>query len=113
MNGMISCKNCTAQNSLDSTFCKRCGANLPDDEVKLAKEKLEAVVADGYKIFSTGRTDEAMQIAETAVQAHPSSTAGLSLKAMCHERMGQISEALDCHEKVLDIDPDSMIDKIK
>lgn len=113
MNGMISCKNCSAHNSLDSTFCKRCGANLPADDIQQAKEKLEAVVADGYKIFAAGRTDEAMQIAETSVAANPSSTAALSLKAMCHERLGQISEALECHERVLAIDPDSMIDKIK
>lgn len=113
MNGMVSCKNCSAQNSLDSTFCKRCGASLPDDEIQLAKEKLESVVADGYKIFSAGRTDEAMQIAETAVSANPTSTAALSLKAMCHERLGQVAEALECHERVLAIDPDSMIDKIK
>jgi tetratricopeptide (TPR) repeat protein len=113
MNGMVSCKNCTAHNSLDSTFCKKCGATLPDDEIQQAKEKLEAVVADGFKVFNSGRVDEAIQIAETAVRANPLSTSALSLKAMCHERFGQISEALECHERVLEIDPDSMIDKIK
>lgn len=102
-----------AYNSLDSTFCKKCGTSLPADDVKIAKDKLEAVVADGFRIFNSGRTDEAMHIAETAVRANLASTAALSLKAMCHERLGQISEALECHERVLDIDPDSMIDKIK
>ncbi|HWA84051.1 MAG TPA: tetratricopeptide repeat protein [Fimbriimonadaceae bacterium] len=102
-----------AQNSLDSTFCKKCGTTLPDDDLRNAREKLEQAVADGFRIFNAGRTDEAMHIAETAVRANPASTAALSLKAMCHERLGQISEALDCHEKVLEIDPDSMIDKIK
>lgn len=110
---MISCRNCTTQNSLDSTFCKKCGATLPADDVQRAKEKLEAAVGDGYKVFTAGRTDEAMQIAEAAVQSNPNSTAALSLKAMCHERLGQISEALECHERVLALDPDSMIDKIK
>ncbi|HTQ09986.1 MAG TPA: tetratricopeptide repeat protein, partial [Fimbriimonadaceae bacterium] len=99
--------------SLDSAFCRKCGATLSPDDVQQAREKLEAAVQDGFKIFSTGRTAEAMQIAETAVLANPSSTSALSLKAMCHERLGQISEALDCHERVLAIDPDSMIDKIK
>lgn len=113
MNGLISCKNCMAQNSLDSTFCKKCGTTLPDDDLRQAREKLETAVADGFRIFNAGRTAEAMQIAETAVRANPISTAALSLKAMCHERMGQISEALECHERVLEIDPDSMIDKIK
>lgn len=113
MNGMVSCTNCAAQNSLDSVFCKRCGSTLADDDLKQAKDKLEAAVADGFRIFNGGRTDEAMHIAETAVAANPTSTAALSLKAMCHERLGQIAEALECHEKVLDLDPDSMIDKIK
>src|SRR5579862_8728226 len=113
MNGMVSCKSCMAQNSLDSVFCKKCGTNLPADDLQQAREKLEATVADGYKIFSAGRTDEAIQIGEMAVFANPLSTAALSLKAMCHERLGQISEALECHERVLEIDPDSMLDKIK
>jgi len=113
MNGMVSCKSCATPNSLDSAFCKKCGATLPADDVQQAKEKLESAVADGFKVFSGGRTAEAMQIAETAVLANPSSTSALSLKAMCHERLGQISEALECHERVLAIDPDSMIDKIK
>ncbi len=113
MNGMVSCKSCLAHNSLDSTFCKKCGATLPADDLKQAKDKLEAVIADGFKVFSAGRTSEAMQVAETAVLANPSSTAALSLKAMCHERLGQVAEALECHERVLEIDPDSMLDKIK
>lgn len=113
MNGLVSCKNCTTQNSLDSAFCKKCGATLPDDDVRQAKVKLEAAVADGFRIFNAGRTDEAAQIADVAIRANPTSTAALSLRAMCHERVGQIAEALECHERVLEIDPDSMIDKIK
>ncbi|MFI5387064.1 MAG: tetratricopeptide repeat protein [Fimbriimonadales bacterium] len=113
MNGMVSCKNCMAQNSLDSAFCKKCGTTLPADDVQQAKAKLEAAVADGFRIFNAGRTEEAMQVAEVAVRANPSSTAALSLKAMCHERVGQVAEALECNERVLEIDPDSMIDKIK
>lgn len=110
---MVTCKNCSSTNSLDSAFCKKCGAVLPEDEVTAAKEKLELIVADGMKIFSIGRTDEAAQIADQAVATNPHSVAALSLKAMCHERRGEISEAIDCHERVLAIDPDSMIDKIK
>jgi tetratricopeptide (TPR) repeat protein len=113
MNGMVSCKSCMAYNSLDSAFCKKCGTTLAADDIQQAKDKLESVVADGFRIFNSGRTDEAMQMAEAAVSANPTSTAALSLKAMCHERLGQISEALECHERVLEIDPDSMIDKIK
>lgn len=110
---MVTCKNCSSANSLDSAFCKKCGANLPEDEITAARERLELVVADGLKIFSAGRVDEAMQIADQAVAANPHSKAALSLKAMCHERRGEISDAIECHERVLDLDPDSMIDRIK
>ncbi len=110
---MVTCKNCSSTNSLDSAFCKKCGATLPEDELNAAKEKLEQVVADGLKIFAAGRLDEATQIAEQAVSVNPHSKAALSLKAMCHERRGEIGDAIDCYERVLVIDPDSMIDRIK
>lgn len=110
---MVSCKNCNSPNSLDGAFCKKCGATLPDDDIQIAKEKVEAAVAEGYKLLSNGRTDEAMRVSEDALLANPASTRALSLKAMCHERVGQISEALACHERVLELDPDSILDRIK
>lgn len=110
---MVSCKQCSTLNSLDSTFCKRCGAALAIEDIAEASEKLTAMIADGNKLFADGRTEEAMMVAETAVANNPSSPAAISLKGMVHERKGQIAEALECFERVVELNPDSMLDKIK
>ena len=110
---MVSCKQCNTLNSLDSTFCKKCGGSLAQEDIAEATEKLTAMIADGNKLFADGRTDEAMMVAETAVNNNPSSAAAVSLKRMCHERKGQIAEALECFERVVALNPDSMLDKIK
>ena len=110
---MFPCKKCATPNSLDSTFCKHCGEPLPEAEVTEAKAKLDALVAEGDSLFAQGRTQEAMLIAEQAVAANPSSARALSLKGMCHERLGQVAEALDCFERVVEEHPDSALDKLK
>ncbi len=110
---MIACKHCTTHNSLDSVFCRRCGTALAEEEIQEARAKNEALVAEGVRAFNDGKTEEAMTIAQTAVEADPSSATGLALKGMCHERHGQIAEALDAYERIVELNPDSTLDKIK
>lgn len=110
---MVSCKHCSTPNSLDSTFCKRCGTALPAEDVQIAQEKLTALIAEGNTAFNEGKTDEAMAIAESAIASNPSSTAALSLKSLCHERRGELAEALECADLIVDLNPDSELDKIK
>jgi tetratricopeptide (TPR) repeat protein len=110
---MISCKHCTTHNSLDSTFCKRCGTAIPADEIQAGKEKLDALIQEGVHAFNEGRTGEATAIADTAVQNDPSSPQALSLRAMCHERAGELAEAVECYERVVALNPDAAIDRLK
>lgn len=110
---MVSCKQCSTLNSIDSTFCKKCGTTLSPEDIAEASDKLTAMIADGNKLFADGRTDEAMMVAETAVANNPTSAAAISLKGMCHERKGQVAEALECFERVIQLNPDSMLDKLK
>ncbi|HWD37572.1 MAG TPA: tetratricopeptide repeat protein [Fimbriimonas sp.] len=110
---MIPCKHCNTLNSLDSTFCKRCGTGIPEDELTEARAKLEDIVQEGVHALNLGKVDEAMAIADNAVASDPSSVTALSLKASCHERKGQIVEALECAEKVVELNPNSDLDKIK
>ena len=110
---MVSCKHCSTPNSLDSTFCKRCGTALPEEDVLAAQEKLTALIAEGNTAFNEGRTDEAMAVAESACLSNPSSVPALSLKALCHERRGELAEALECADTIVDLNPDSELDKIK
>lgn len=54
-----------------------------------------------------------MAVADAAVVANPSSSAAWSLKTLCHERKLEIAEALECAEKLVELNPDSELDKIK
>lgn len=110
---MIPCKHCNTLNSLDSTFCKRCGTGLPEDELKVARAELEKIVDEGLVALNANKIEEAFAIAESTVASDPSSAKALSLKASCHERRGEIAEALECAEKIVELNPNSELDKIK
>ena len=110
---MVSCKRCITPNSLDSKFCRSCGVALAEEDLELAVAEHESLVGEGYHALNEGRTDEAALIAASAVESNPSSLSALSLRGMCHEREGELAEALACYEKVVDLHPDSALDKIK
>jgi tetratricopeptide (TPR) repeat protein len=110
---MIACKHCNTPNSLDSTFCKRCGTGLPESDVEAGKAKLETLVQEGMHLLNDGRISEAMAVAEAAVVADPSMISALALKSAVHERKGEISDALECAERIVELNPDSELDKIK
>lgn len=110
---MVNCKNCQTKNSIDSRFCRNCGVALPDDALKAEREKFDELLAEGYRKFSSNQTEEAFLIAQAAVLASPASASAQSLLGMCHERRGEIALALESYEQVLELNPDSALDKIK
>jgi tetratricopeptide (TPR) repeat protein len=110
---MVRCPDCETPNSVDSKFCKFCGAALPEEELVGAQVKLTELLNEGYRIFNEGRTDEALLVAESALESSATSTQALSLKAMCCERTGELAEALELYEKVVELNPESALDKIK
>src|SRR5438270_794796 len=109
---MIACKHCQSQNGLDAKFCKICGLALPESVVQEATQKHEQLISEGYELFNAGRTEEALAIANAAVEEGATASA-LSLLGLCFERSGQLAEALECFERVLTINPDSALDRIK
>jgi tetratricopeptide (TPR) repeat protein len=110
---MVSCKHCQIQNSLDSTFCRKCGAAISEAEVVEARAKLDTLVSEGHQSFSEGRTDESLAIAENVLFADGNHSGALWLKAMCHERQGEIAEALECADRIVELNPDSELDRIR
>lgn len=110
---MISCKQCGTHNSLDSTFCRKCGNGFEEIEIQDGRAKLEALTVEGNLAFHEGRTDEALAVAENVLLSDPNAVSALWLKAICHERRDEIAHALECADRIVELNPDSDLDKIR
>lgn len=110
---MVKCSQCGKQNTLDSRFCRTCGTEVPADVTAAAREANETLVAEGRRLLLDGRSAEAKLLAETTHENDPSSANALSLLAECHERFGHHEQALECYERVLELQPDAALERIK
>jgi Tfp pilus assembly protein PilF len=110
---MVSCSNCASMNGLDSAFCRKCGVALPAEELRLAAERLDACLDDGYALFNDGRSDEALVVAESVLASWDGSLRALTLKGLCHESRGEYGQALASYERAVEIDPASALNRIK
>lgn len=110
---MIKCPKCEIENTLDSKFCKGCAAPIEESTVKAFTDEMDELAAEGLKAFNDHRTGEAKLIAETVLKPFPSHAAALSLLGMCMEREGRLAEALDVYEKLLELNPNSALDRVK
>lgn len=86
---------------------------MAPEDVQEAQVKLDGLIAEGVAAFNEGKTDEALAIAESAIASNPSSIAALSLMADCRARRGELAEALEYAEKIVELNPDSELDKIR
>ena len=110
---MLACKHCSTPNSLDSTFCKKCGTAVPADQKREATLQLDKLVEEGLSALAAGRTAEALAIADSAVATDPTHLGALHLKSAVHERRGEIADALESAERIVELNPDSELDRIK
>ncbi len=110
---MLACKHCSTTNSLDSTFCKKCGTAIPADQRREAALQLDKLVDEGLAALNAGRTAEALAIASSAVASDPTHLGALQLKSAVHERRGEIADALESAERIVELNPDSELDRIK
>lgn len=110
---MIECPSCGRVNTLDGKFCHACGTELP--EATLVEKLVENAefVAEGRRLLEAGKVEEARMVAEAALQADPSSSAALTLLGECLEEQKLPDEALVCYERLLEMNPQSALDRIK
>jgi tetratricopeptide (TPR) repeat protein len=110
---MVSCRQCATLNTLDSAYCRKCGVALPAEDIAESQAKLDALVAEGVTSFNEGRTDEALAIAERALDSNPTMVLALSLASDVFVRRGDLATALDYADKVVELNPDSDLDRIR
>lgn len=110
---MVRCDNCDTPNSLDSRFCKACGKELTDDARRAGQEQLERLISEGYRLLNEDRADEASLLADSILANDPDCAQALSLKGSSLERQGDLVAALEAFERVVELCPDSAIDRVK
>lgn len=110
---MVHCRHCTVVNTLDSAYCRKCGVILLEVDVDEAQLKLDNLIAEGVMAFNEGRNDEALAIAERAIESNPCMVSALSLAADVYSRKGDLATALEFSDRVVELNPDSDLDRIR
>jgi len=94
-------------------FCRKCGVSLEIVALHEAQVKLDKLIAEGVVSLNEGRVDEALEISETALRSNPTMIPALSLLSDSLARKGLLADALAAAEKIVELSPDSELDKIK
>ncbi len=110
---MVACAGCKTTNTLDSAFCRRCGVELAPDLLAEARRELGALVEKGTAAYEDGRIADAAAIAEEATRTDPAAPDAWALMGMVHERRGEVAKALESYERVVELNPDSPLDRLK
>lgn len=112
---MSVCKACNTQNTDESRFCKMCGCELKPagGAVQIKPEEIDSVLTDGYRLLAEGMVEEAEFIADSILEVEPESSSALALRAAIYEKQDRLEDAIECYEKVVALNPDSTLDRIK
>lgn len=109
----MTCTHCKTNNTLDSLFCKSCGREISEQMRELARDENMKLLSRGYELLSLGRNEEAELIAKSVIEIDPNAAGAYSLLGMFYEREGEMVLALEAYERVVELNPDSALDKIK
>lgn len=121
------CQDCNTGNSVDSKYCKECGAkinsgyrtmmlsiqDLPLHQSDEDVEKLTRLLDMAFWHNQAGNTDAAVTACEAALAVNPHSTTAHSLLGTLYEKQGEDDKAIHHFESVLALNPDSQADAQK
>ncbi len=112
-NTQIECRHCGTGLTLGSKFCWECGRPIAPEDAERARRDLEAQVAEGQRLLGENRAQEAALIADAALQADPDHVPALALKGDSLERLGEFEGALAVYERIVDLKPESPLDRAR
>jgi tetratricopeptide (TPR) repeat protein len=110
---MMTCSKCQISNPVDSRFCRGCGIAFDESQIVAETAKLDELSSEGFKLFNEGRTDEAKLVSDSVLAELPNHAQALTLKGMCLERADDLTGALEVYERLVEINQDSALDRIK
>lgn len=109
----LSCPACQTSNALDSLFCRACGTALPDDIRQALKAENMQLLQDGQRLLVLNRGEEARKVAESILEVEPENADAMALLGDAYERDGMLEDALATYERVVELRPDSPLDRIR
>ena len=121
------CQDCNTHNSLDSKYCKECGAkinsgyrtlmlsiqDLPAHHSDEDVEKLTRLLDMAFWHNQAGNQAAAITACLAALALNPNSTTAHSLLGTLYEKGGDDAQAIHHFESVLALNPDSQADAAK
>ena len=118
------CTACGTPNGDISSFCKQCGHKLDPvagpriteeqfDRALPAEEQVSALLERAYRLRKTGELASAVRLCEEALRLNPESTSVHSLLGQLHEQIGNREGAILEYERVLQLNPGSIADRVK
>jgi len=111
------CPRCEAENPDENRFCTNCGASLREGAAPEAPRPVpdsataQQLIDLAFQYSDQGLLAEAIQAAEQAVAANPSSTSAHSLLGILYERAGERQKAIAEYERALALSPRSAADQ--
>lgn len=121
------CTDCGTKNSIDSKYCKECGAKINDgyrtmmlslDDLRAIddqknQERLTKLLDMAFWHNEAGNLDAAVLACEAALAIHPHSTTAHSLLGTLYEKRGNDAKAVEHLQAVVTLNPDSAADAAK
>jgi tetratricopeptide (TPR) repeat protein len=118
------CTTCGTKNAADSRFCKQCGHELDKtttgrvreedfDRALPEDEQINALLERAYRARKAGDNAQAIVLCQEALQLRPNSTTPHSLLGQIYESMGEHDLAIRAYERVLQLNPGSIADRVK
>ena len=121
------CHECGTANTVDSKYCKECGAkindgyrtmmlsvqDLPVGQGEAELDKLTRLLDMAFWHNEAGNRDAAITASEAALAINPNSTTAHSLLGTLYEKRGDDARAIEHFEAVLALNPDSAADAAK
>src|SRR5579884_23409 len=113
------CTACGTKNGAGSRFCKQCGQRLEEaladsaEAVRpLSEEEQAALLERAYRLFREGELDTASTLCKESLRLRESAPA-YSLLGQSYASQGQREQAIQAYERVLQLDPDSISDRVQ
>lgn len=123
------CNKCGNRNPINSHFCRHCGArlDLPGASTPIAEEdyripgeaparvydqeKVQKLLDIAFDLSERGDIVGAIMTCKEALVENPASVSGHSFLGSLYERQGEKEKAISQYELVLELNPDSTIDR--